>query len=176
MYHCVQLLRGWHSTLCSNILPCGPLCAILIKRDSIKCENRRLAFFFFKLNKYKVLLSQYLIRTWLSFSWVWFIKKIFNQYLKAAVIKRVIFAKCKLYYNPPLPTFLLQAFLCWPFTVPWREKTPGKLSTRPLSPPAAPSHAPSLGWATLPGSSRSPSSCCHRVFYMLFLQCRTLFP
>ena len=43
---------------------------------------------FLELNKYKVLLSQYLIGTWLSFSWVWFFKEICNQYLKAAVIKR----------------------------------------------------------------------------------------
>ena len=45
MYHCLQFLGGWHHALCSNILLCGSLCAILIKRDSIKCENIWLVFF-----------------------------------------------------------------------------------------------------------------------------------
>lgn len=69
--------------------------------------------------------------------------------MKAAVSKKVFLqrkgwslqnADC-IKIHTFLPPRILVAFPCLPFTVPRREKTPGRLSTRPLSPPAAPSHA-----------------------------------
>lgn len=130
----------------------------------MQCENKGI---FFKLHKYKVLLSQYLIRTWLSFSWVWFIKKHAINIRKQLSLrnlppkKRVIFAKYKLYWNSPRLTSLRLASPCLSFNgLPLFLETENSLRAL-YQAPAAPSHAPSPSFLPLcyviPQTQQAPS-------------------
>lgn len=124
----------------------------------------RFFFFFLKLNK--VLLSQYLIRTWLSFSWVRFIKKyainvwkqlsLRNLSPKSDRSKMQIVSNSTPAHFPSVSLFIL----LWSFIVLRRVKTLWSLSTSPLS-PAAPSHAPSPSFLPLcpviPHTHQAPS-------------------